>query len=695
MYKYKNINIFIILLAVLIASAYGVHVKLPCSSVSTADFNAWSVNGYNYNILFDFSAGTTTLKIYGLNLSGIKYEGSFSWPPISGVDYGAQARFGVQGSVCWSRHMIVSAIGNSYTWDGRGPYNHSTGFRKYLIQNQRSSAGGEVGNSQYNVEAYIPRLGAGPGINDPPQVTDREYNMFDLKLTYTPSGSNQYQVQGWSRLYKSSATTEMAIRPGVPPWGSPYTWRWNNAINNQTNPENAWNIFYDSRLSPWTITGDYSHAFPYVQINNWGITQIQYHTISWDSIVIDGSFAPVSIAATTGAGGTITPSGNVIVEYDANQTFTIAPDIGNHIADVLVDGSSVGAVESYTFEHVIANHTIYAAFKCELLLATDPPGITSPSGAGWYDSGVYADISTATIVMVGMEIYYFTEWTTEDVDEIEAPYSNSTRVLMDEDKTVSARYQKMTKGTGGKSIGFWINQGQNVLVVSDAVYLNALAPYVGFTLYPREPLGSTPFDNSVLLNFKNQVKGYLRNANAQNMRYMLAAQLLATEINVLHGYLDVAQEVWIDDGDEIFEPGESRTIGSIMEQAITEWQTGVRQSQEYVKNLLDDINNNRLYFIVSASGICGTNVSIIKPAINVSPNPLNKTAMVCYTVGNSGKVSIKLYNTNGRLVKTLVNNTLNTGSYTTQLPAQNLAKGVYILKYHNDNFSKDIKLVIQ
>ncbi|GAH77647.1 unnamed protein product, partial [marine sediment metagenome] len=50
-----------------------------------------------------------------------------------------------------------------------------------------------------------------------------------------------------------------------------------------------------------------------------------------------------SITASAGANGGITPSGSVNVNYGGSQAFTITPDTGYHIADVLVDGSSVGA----------------------------------------------------------------------------------------------------------------------------------------------------------------------------------------------------------------------------------------------------------------------------------------------------------------------------------------------------------------
>lgn len=70
-----------------------------------------------------------------------------------------------------------------------------------------------------------------------------------------------------------------------------------------------------------------------------------------------------TITATSDAGGSIDPSGDVTVNEGDNQTFTIKPDIGYVIDGVLVDGTSVGAVSSYEFTNVTQNHTIYATFK--------------------------------------------------------------------------------------------------------------------------------------------------------------------------------------------------------------------------------------------------------------------------------------------------------------------------------------------
>lgn len=69
-----------------------------------------------------------------------------------------------------------------------------------------------------------------------------------------------------------------------------------------------------------------------------------------------------TITASCNSGGNITPSGKVVVVEGANKTFNIVPSGRNMIADVKVDGKSVGAVRSYTFKNITKNHTIVVRF---------------------------------------------------------------------------------------------------------------------------------------------------------------------------------------------------------------------------------------------------------------------------------------------------------------------------------------------
>ncbi len=90
-----------------------------------------------------------------------------------------------------------------------------------------------------------------------------------------------------------------------------------------------------------------------------------------------------TINATAGPNGSISPAGAATVVANHDQTFTITPDTGYHVKDVLVDGVSAGLVTSYTFTSVTADHTISANFEINTYTVTASSGLggnISPSG---------------------------------------------------------------------------------------------------------------------------------------------------------------------------------------------------------------------------------------------------------------------------------------------------------------------------
>lgn len=97
------------------------------------------------------------------------------------------------------------------------------------------------------------------------------------------------------------------------------------------------------------------------------VSAITFTNIANDGFFIDdaaGAFATSThvITASAGPNGTIQPSGSIPVATGASQSFTISPNPGYRIDDVVVDGGSVGSLPSYTFNDVISNHTIAASF---------------------------------------------------------------------------------------------------------------------------------------------------------------------------------------------------------------------------------------------------------------------------------------------------------------------------------------------
>ena len=93
------------------------------------------------------------------------------------------------------------------------------------------------------------------------------------------------------------------------------------------------------------------------------------------------SYSYYTIKATAGAGGSISPSGNVSVREGRDRTFTITPDKGYAISNVKIDGKSIGAVKSYTFENVRRTHTIEVIFT---------------KANGNPQTGVFVDVATGS-----------------------------------------------------------------------------------------------------------------------------------------------------------------------------------------------------------------------------------------------------------------------------------------------------------
>lgn len=85
------------------------------------------------------------------------------------------------------------------------------------------------------------------------------------------------------------------------------------------------------------------------------------------------------VTASTLSNGQITPAGATPLASGGSRTFSIVPDAGYEISDVLIDGVSVGAVSQYTLSNVSACHTIVANFTS---LTTNPSITTSTLGSG-------------------------------------------------------------------------------------------------------------------------------------------------------------------------------------------------------------------------------------------------------------------------------------------------------------------------
>jgi hypothetical protein len=156
--------------------------------------------------------------------------------------------------------------------------------------------------------------------------------------------------------------------------------------NGSISPSGSVSVDYGADQT-FTITPDACYHVADVLVDGVSVGAVTSYTFTNVTVghTIAATFAitQYTIAASAGANGSISPSGSVTADCGSNQTFTITPDPCYHIADVLVDGVSVGAVASYTFTNVQAGHTIAASFAIDtytIVASAGTNGSISPSG---------------------------------------------------------------------------------------------------------------------------------------------------------------------------------------------------------------------------------------------------------------------------------------------------------------------------
>jgi hypothetical protein len=193
---------------------------------------------------------------------------------------------------------------------------------------------------------------------------------------------------------------------------------------------------------------------------------------------VTADFMPSSyINASASAGGSISPSGSVKVSQGVSQSFTITPNTGYHIADVLVDGSSVGAVSSYNFENVTVNHTIAATFAVDtyaITASTGAHGSVSPTGATAVNHGANQSYTitpdpgykVADVLVDGSSVGAITTYTFTNVTAahtISATFMVNTLII-----TASAGANGSISPSGGTEV----NEGasQTYTITPDANY---------------------------------------------------------------------------------------------------------------------------------------------------------------------------------------------------------------------------------
>ena len=181
-------------------------------------------------------------------------------------------------------------------------------------------------------------------------------------VKWTKDGSDISDLPDYSFVVTENATYKAHFFQG--PGG--YT------ISVRANPEEGGNVTGSGTYAqdiPITVTASANEGYKFTNWTENGVIQCLTDQYEFDVnrnrvLVANFEQLPVfTISATAGPNANIDPQGDVQVVKGSDATFTIRPDFGFFISEVLVDGNNIGQVDTYTFANVDSDHTISVSVK--------------------------------------------------------------------------------------------------------------------------------------------------------------------------------------------------------------------------------------------------------------------------------------------------------------------------------------------
>jgi len=188
-------------------------------------------------------------------------------------------------------------------------------------------------------------------------------------------------------------------------------------------------------------------------------------------------FEPVSnhyILASTSGNGKITPEGNIAVKHGQNKTFNFQPEANQIIENIVIDGTSFGPLDSYTFRYVTEDHTIQAIFaekeRFEIKVTAEKGGSISPGDVSVFkgDHQTFKIFSSDSykikdVIVDGKSqgrITTYTFWDIQSDHEIRAEFEKIIQMLT---VTVSFGDGGLVKPSGS----FNISKGEPLTIINE------------------------------------------------------------------------------------------------------------------------------------------------------------------------------------------------------------------------------------
>ncbi|MDL1945129.1 T9SS type A sorting domain-containing protein [Chloroflexi bacterium CFX2] len=405
-----------------------------------------------------------------------------------------------------------------------------------------------------------------------------------------------------------------------------------------------------------------------------------------------------TIIATAGSGGTITPSGTVVVNQGDNQSFTITPDANYQIADVLVDGSSVGSIASHTFNNVTADHTIAASFST---IANTTPAFISPTPE--CGSTINVDAGSPVSFTISAEDGDAGAVVTLSVSGMPSGSSmdpslptqgNPVSSMFTWTPTASDLGSHQVTYTATDNLGAAVSCTLTVQVADVPPPPSAVCPHSqGYwkNHSSKWPGSALSLMLGTVNNYnQSQLLSILNAAPRGDASIILAHQLIAAKLNVANGSpvpADVQSAITNADA----------AISTATIPMGIKANTTLGGYMTSLASLLDQYNNNLLTLnCVAMDKTKGDQREIVTEfaLFQNFPNPFNPSTQLSWQSPVAGHQTLKVYDVLGNEVATLVDEYKDAGRYETTFDASRLASGIYFYRLRAGTFVETRKMLL-
>ncbi|MGB9597920.1 MAG: InlB B-repeat-containing protein, partial [Candidatus Poribacteria bacterium] len=404
------------------------------------------------------------------------------------------------------------------------------------------------------------------------------------------------------------------------------------------------------------------------------------------AISVEFSLKSYKITSSAGANGTISPLGEVTVNHGGSQKYTITPNTGYSIADVVVDGVSVGAVSSYEFTNVTENHTISVTFKINTYK------ITSTAG----DNGTIEPVGEVTLNYGGEQEYKITANPNYHIADVKVngvsvgAVSSYKFTNVSANHTISATFAIDTyKITASAGVNGSISPLGTVTVNYGASQTFTMTPMTGFKVTDIVVDGaSVGAANSY--TFTNVTDNHTISVTFGISTYTITATATGPgtitpsgEIKVSHAGMKIFTMKPNEGARLVDVKVDGRSMGPLLS-----YQFRVITADHTIEAIFEEKKEE-----VEASAL-----------MQNYPNPFNPETWIPFALKNDGEVKISIYDSVGRLVRELNLGHRKAGVYATPdkaaywdgkdqfgVPA---ASGVYFYRIQSGNFSAIRKMIV-